>query len=270
MANVDVGTGRVRIDFSSGTDEMIVNEISELIESDPVFADGIDFAIESSAEEDDDMTILFSAESGWDPDKCWSFIDSLMSSQSPLDDSGKAAILNSQITGCSYDWDSNYRSLIIKPKGGTSISVLEHYGVALSWGEILQALNCFDLEINGSISNDEMMVSITLADKSDASGSLRYLFQISAQASSGSLLACPASNEFLFVEEMCDKLDSIEAMTSQLESGEVDAESIDDWAYSSEIKDDLLSNQNMYKLVRGAELSNDIIQQAIQTDYSSG
>lgn len=269
MANVDVGTGRVRIDFSSGAEESIVNEISELLESEPCFADGIDFAIESS-EEDDYMTILFSAESGWDPDECWPFIDSLMSSNSPLEDSGKAAMLNSQITGCSYDWDANYRSLIIKPKGDTSLSVFEHYGVALSWGEILQSLNCFDLEINGSISNDEIMASITLADKSDASGSLSYLFQISAQASSGSLLACPAGNEFLFVEEMCDELDSIEAMTSQLESGEVDAKSIDDWSYSSEIKDDLLSIQNMYKLVRGAELSNDIIQQAIETDYRLG
>ncbi|MCP9883391.1 hypothetical protein KBY65_13090 [Cyanobium sp. Alchichica 3B3-8F6] len=116
MANADVGTGRVRIDFLPETSEDIVGEITEILESEPVFTDGVDFEIDS-AEGETGFSIVFSAESGWDPEECWPFIDSLMTSESSLSNQAQTALRDSRITGCSYDWDANYRSLIIKPKG---------------------------------------------------------------------------------------------------------------------------------------------------------
>jgi len=266
MANADVGTGRVRIDFPSETSEDTIGEITEILESEPVFTDGVDFEIDS-AEGENGFSIVFSAESGWDPEECWPFIDSLMTSGSSLSNDAKTALRHSRITGCSYDWDSNYRSLIIKPKGSDVTSVFEHFGVSLPWNQILEALKCFDLEIGGKISNDEMMASITLVDKAEASGSTKYLFEISAQASSGSLLVSPNEEENQFVEEMCEELTSIETMLTQLEDDEISSESIDDWSYTSEIKDDLLSNQNMYKLAKGKELDDGLILNALSTEY---
>jgi hypothetical protein len=266
MANADVGTGRVRIDFLPDASEDTVAEITEILESEPVFTDGVDFEIDSSKGENG-FSIVFSAESGWDPEECWLFIDSLMTSESSLSNQAQTALRDSRITGCSYDWDANYRSLIIKPNGSEVISVFEHFGVSLPWNKILEALKCFDLEMGGKIVNDEMDASITLVDKAEVSGSTKYLFEISAQASSGSVLVSPNEEENQFVEEMCDELTSIETMLTQLEDGEISSESIDDWGYTSEIKDDLLSNQNMYKLAKGDKLDDSLILNALTIDY---
>lgn len=270
MANVDVGTGRVRIDFPLNTHSALMMEVFELVASRPLFAegaeDGVDTSI-STAEVGNKRSLVFSAEGGWDSEEWWSFLESLTSCSSPFDDDVKAALLSANINGCSYDWDSNCRSLLIKQKGMADFSVLEHYGVALSWLEILRSLGCFDLDINSKVGNDSMMAEVSLVDKSGDNGSSIYLFHVSAQASSGALLVNLKNTELLLAEEMCDELDSIETMLSQIETGEVETEGIDDWAYSNEVKDDLLSSQNMYKLTRGVDVADAIIMQALETKY---
>lgn len=260
MANVDLGSGKAEIIFRENTSSDTVNHFLDLLEGFSSFAECTDFEIRSS-KDGQSPCIIVSAQGGWSPLDIYRQFGDLAAGISSVSPEDTNHILAAEIYCASYDWESNYRDIAVKQSGSTELSVYIHEGIGLSWHQLLHKVGCFELAEGDAFENDNVGASIRLVEASNDVPKT-YLFDLTAQASYG-LVLCTEAEIIAFLEEPDDGLSSLQSVTELMASSDYNIESIDEWVYSNEIKDDLLSAMNMYVHDHGPFLSSASMEKAI-------
>jgi len=260
MANVDLGSGRAAIIFSGNVSGETIDHFVDLLEDLSIFAGCTDFEVRLT-QDGQSPCIMLSAQGGWSPLEIYRELADLAGGISSLSAEDANHILAAEIYCSSYDWESNYRDIAVKPSGSAELSVYIHEGITLSWHQLLLKIRCFELAQGEAFENDIVGASIRLIEVSSEAPKA-FLFCITAQASCG-LLLCTETEITAFIEEPDDDLNSLLAVTEFVESSDEIIESIDEWVYANEIKDDLLNSMNMYIHNRGPNLSSGFIEKAI-------
>lgn len=260
MANVDLGSGRATIYFQPSINPDVVKRFIELFEGLSLFNEYTDFEIRSGVENGRSF-ILLSAQGGWSPTEVIGLFSDLASKSFNLSPHDKEHLMQTEIYCSSYDWESNYRDIAVKQSGSKEFSVYIHEGVTLGWHELLHKAGCFQLAQGEAFENSDVGASICLLEVSSELPKA-YLFEVTAQASYG-LLLCTQAEIICFLEEPDDDVNSLHGITEFIDDPDETPDNIDEWTYSNEIKDDLLSNKDMYIHDRGPILPRQLIEKAI-------
>lgn len=168
MANIASGFISVGL-----TDKSAAIEFASAVEESGLFSYGGDVDIQI---EDDEVAIGFS--SRWHGESCWDWIDSQLSENSQLSQPCQSALLNSDMSGYTYEYGCQHRDRVKKAAGENKLE-REQANIPNDIATALKITKAFDLH-----PKEQMAVSggiITLVSKglaSDVNSETVYSFSI--------------------------------------------------------------------------------------------
>ena len=174
MANIASGFLSINFDKDSELKKSVVDEILNNLENNYLFTYGsncdANFNMENRA-----IDLGFTGR--WTCDSCWEWIENEISdgqNNVELSLEAKTILLNSEMSGGSFEYSSRYRDKVEKKNGARKFERYHHTELDSDWPQVLEIIGAYNLNQGDSkyCGND---VKITLIEKSEAE---KYLFEI--------------------------------------------------------------------------------------------
>ena len=245
MANIANGFLSINLDKASELNKSAVDEIIDNLEDNKHFT----YCGECEGtfnEEDKIIDLYFNGR--WSCDACWDWIENEISDDNndkELNPEARILLLNSEISGGSYEYGTQYRDRVYKKNGAKKLDRYNHTKLESEWPELLELINAYNLNQGDSqyFGND---VDITLIEKSDSE---KYLFKIVGGAGGFILLIDKKSEEVEFFSDI-DEFEvgeSINEILEGIESGDLEqAEDPEEWFHNAELIDDLIGENDKF------------------------
>ncbi len=248
MANIANGNLTIKLDKNSDFDKNVVDEIINNLESNNHFT--YQGECEGSFY-DKNRTIDLIFNGKWNCDSCWEWFENQISEENKsveISSEAKTYLINSEISGGSYEHGSQYRDRVFKKNGALKLDRYNHTKLESEWPEILDILDAYDLPV-GELKTFDNNIQITLCEKSEDG---QYLFKIQGDYSGAIFLIDKESEEVEFFADIDEFTGtaSIENILEDLESGDLEQEEDpDEWSGTGELIDDLIGeNDKFYEL----------------------
>ena len=251
MANIANGFLSINLDKNSELNKSAVDEIIDNLENNNHFTYCGD--CEGSFHEEDRLIdLIFNGR--WSCDSCWEWIENEISdekSDKELSPDGRNLWLNSEISGGSYEYGSQYRDRVYKKYGAKKLDKYNHTKLESDWNELLEIISAYDLK-KGDTKNFGNDVQITLCEKSEDE---KYLFKILGGVGGFIILidkyiedGYPVNSIVFFsdIDEFTGS-ESINDILEGLESGDLEQEEEpEEWFGNGELIDDLIGENDEY------------------------
>ena len=243
MANIASGFLSINLDKASELSKNTIDEIINNLENNNHFTYGGDCDVTFN-EEDREFDLGFTGR--WSCDSCWEWIENEISddkNDKELNPQARTLLLNSQMSGGSYEYGSQYRDKVEKKSGSKKFERYYHTKLESEWWEVLEIINAFKLNqgVSQNFGND---VEVTLCEKSEAE---QYLFKVVGGVG-GFIVLYEKSDEddypqplfFCDIDEFSGS-ESINEILEGLENGDLEQEEdIEEWFGNGELIDDLI------------------------------
>ena len=245
MANIANGFLSINLDKNSELNKSAVDEIIDNLENNNHFTYCGDCE-GSFNEEDRVIDLIFNGR--WSCDSCWEYIENEISdeqSDKELNSEARNLLLNSEISGGSYEYGSQYRDRVSKKKGAKKFDRYNHTKLESEWPEVLDIINAYDLN-KGDSQNFGNDVEINLCDKSEEE---QYLFKIIGGVGGCILLIDKESEQVEFFSDIDEFTgsESINEILEGLESEDLEQEEEpEEWFGNGELIDDLIGENDEY------------------------
>ena len=241
MANIANGFLSINLDKASELDKSAVDEIINNLENNNHFTYCGDCE-GTFNEEDKTIDLYFNGR--WSCDSCWEWIENEISDDKgnkELNLEARTLLKNSEISGGSYEYGSQYRDRVHKENGSKKLNRYNHTKLESEWPEVLEIINAYNLNQGASkyFGND---VEITLIEKSDSE---QYLFKIVGGVGGFILLIDKKSEEVEFFSDIdeFEVSESINEILKGIESGDLEqSEDPEEWFGYGELIDDLIGD----------------------------
>ena len=241
MANIATGYLEIIFDKTSELNKNTVDEIMSTIENNNHFTYGGDCEGIFNKEE---RSIDFNFTCRWSGEYCWNWIENELSDKKinkELKPEISILLLNAEIYGGSFEYDSAYRDRVYKKSGAKKLDIYRHQKLESNWLETFEILSAYHLN-KGDSRNFGNDVEITLCDKSEEE---RYLFKVVGGVGGCLLLIDKKSDNIEFfcdIDEFTGSV-SIKKILLDLERGDLEQdEEPEDWVGRGEIIDDLIGD----------------------------
>ena len=144
MANIASGNLTIKLDKNSDFDKNVVDEIINNLESNNHFT--YQGECEGSFY-DKNRTIDLIFNGKWNCDSCWEWFENQISEENKsaeISSEAKTYLINSEISGGSYEHGSQYRDRVFKKNGALKLDRYNHTKLESEWPEILDILDAYD------------------------------------------------------------------------------------------------------------------------------
>ncbi len=249
MANIANGFLTINLNKNSRINKTIVEHIIQNLESNNLFI----YAGEcngSYSEKNRTIDLIFNGK--WSCDLCWEWFENEMSDKKnskELMPEAKILLINSLISGGSYEYGAKYRDRVYKIEGSSKFKRYSHTKLKSSWPEIFGLISAYDLK-NEESQTFGRDVEITLLEKDEKA---RYLFRVIGGV--GELIVLINKRfqevEFFSGNDYFKGHKSINKILKSLESGNlVHEEDPEEWFENAELVDDLIGeNDEFFELI---------------------
>ena len=249
MANIANGYLSINLDKASELDKSVVEDIINNLENNNHFTYCGDCECTFNEE---DKVIDLSFCGRWSCDSCWEWIENEISddiNDKELNLEARIILLNSEISGGSYEYGSQYRDKVYKRNGDKKLDRYNHTKLESEWWEVLEIINAFNLNqgVPQNFGND---VEVTLCEKSERE---QYLFKIVGGVGGFIVLYDKSDKDdapqpifFCDIDEFTGS-ESINEILEGLESGDLEQEEDqEEWFGNGELIDDLIGEIDKY------------------------
>ena len=219
MANIASGFLLINLDKDSELNKSAVDEIINNLENNNLFTYGGNCDA-TFIKEDRSIHLGFSGR--WTCDSCWEWIENEISdgqNNVELSLEARTLLLNSEISGGSYEEGTQYRDRVEKKNGDKKFERYQHTKLDSEWPEVLGIIGAYNLNQGDSQVFGEG-IEITLLEKSEAEN---YLFEIVGDE--GIVILIDKKSEqvayFSEIESWPDGFESINEILKGLENGDL-------------------------------------------------
>jgi len=219
MANIASGFLSINFDKDSELKKSVVDEILNNLENNYLFTYGsncdANFNMENRA-----IDLGFTGR--WTCDSCWEWIENEISdgqNNVELSLEARNLLLNSEISGGSYEYGTHHRDRVEKKNGAKKFERYQHTKLDSEWPEVLGIIGAYSLNQGDSQVFGEG-IEITLLEKSETQ---KYLFEIVGDE--GIVILIDKKSEqvafFSEIESWDEGFDSINEILEGLENGDL-------------------------------------------------
>ena len=250
MANIASGNLTIKLDKNSEFDKNKVDEIIKVLESNPYFTYQGECEVSFY---DKTRTLDLTFNGKWNCDSCWEWFENQIineNSSAEISNEAKTSLINSEMSGGSYEHGSRYRDRVFKKSGALKLDRYNHTKLESEWPELIDILDAYNLPI-GELKSFDNNVKIILCEKSENG---KYLFKIQGDYAGAIFLIDKESEDIEFFSEIDEftGTESIENILEDLESGDLEQEEDpEDWSETGELIDDLIGeNDKFFELIK--------------------
>ena len=241
MANIASGFLSINFDKDSEFKKSVVDEILNNLENNYLFTYGsncdANFNMENRA-----IDLGFTGR--WTCDSCWEWIENEISdgqNNVELSLEARNLLLNSEISGGSYEYGTHHRDRVEKKNGAKKFERYQHTKLDSEWPEVLGIIGAYNLNQGDSkyCGND---VQIPLLEKSEAE---KYFFSICDGDGGFVILIDKKLDKVEFFSEDDDGYESINAILEGIENGDIKQKrEPEKWFGNGELIDNLIGEMD--------------------------
>lgn len=245
MANISNGSLSIYLDKDSELNKIAVDEIINNLENNNHFTycglDGFNAIFHEEAREID---LSFTGRSSCD--SCWEWIENEISdgqNNVELSLEARTLLLNSEISGGSYEYGTHHRDRVEKKNGAKKFERYQHTKLDSEWPEVLGIIGAYNLNQGDSQVFGEG-IEITLLEKSEAE---EYLFEIVGDEGITILIDKKSEQVAYFSEtdSMWEGFESINEILEGLDNGDLkQVLEPNEWYCNQELIDDLIGQKD--------------------------
>ena len=241
MANIASGFLLINLDKDSELNKSAVDEIINNLENNNLFTYGGNCDA-TFIEEDRSIHLGFSGR--WSCDSCWEWIENEIidgQNNAELSLEARTLLLNSEISGGSYEYGSQYRDRVEKKNGAEKFERYYHTKLDSEWPEVLGIIGAYNLNQGDTkyCGND---VQITLLEKSEAE---KYFFSICDGDGGFVILIDKKLDKVEFFSEDDDGYESINEILEGIDNGDIKQKrEPEKWFGNGELIDNLIGEMD--------------------------